>query len=342
MASDKQIKANRENAQRSTGPKNTDNSKHNAEKHGFRGRRLLTSWEDPADFKALHDSVKASFPGLTGYEDVILERLIEKLWELNRFSTIKTGLFETLMGDTPDGSDSPLETLLLLEKKLCLMERYETSVERSVYKLRRELTSIRHDREYKADRILKDGDMVIRGWHDMTAIGKQSTFYEIMERSHLHMSEIERRFWKMIHEIDRSKPTLRNGYHGYPGEALPKQPQYKNLDEVLACLRAEYEGTPFDEEQVVRDFVTVYLRQPYDEAMGQLAEFTQAQAQTGSEAEEVAMAEADTKALEEAEAQAQAEAEFDAVMNDEAFIDPLWAQEAATTESEDAPEDPDV
>ena len=52
MASVEQIKANRNNSKRSTGPVRTDATRFNGLKHGLRAEQVVLPGEDPAEFEA--------------------------------------------------------------------------------------------------------------------------------------------------------------------------------------------------------------------------------------------------------------------------------------------------
>lgn len=97
MATDKQIAANRRNAQKSTGP-NTDegksHSRQNAFRHGLTAQTVISLVEkadEYADFEAL---VITDYEPQTTIERALVERLASLLWRLRRAVAIETGLFE--------------------------------------------------------------------------------------------------------------------------------------------------------------------------------------------------------------------------------------------------------
>ena len=61
MVSERKLKANRRNAKRSTGPKNTTRSRYNAQKHGRSSKAVFIqdgdAKEDPREFEALSDEL---------------------------------------------------------------------------------------------------------------------------------------------------------------------------------------------------------------------------------------------------------------------------------------------
>ena len=60
MATDKQLKANRDNARKSTGPRSQEGkarSRRNSRKHGLTATMLVTGYEDAVRFEELRDEL---------------------------------------------------------------------------------------------------------------------------------------------------------------------------------------------------------------------------------------------------------------------------------------------
>ena len=97
MATDKQIAANRRNAQKSTGPK-TDHgklrSRRNAFRHGLTAQTVVSIVENADEYADLETLIIADYEPQTTIERVLVERLASLLWRLRRAITIETGLFE--------------------------------------------------------------------------------------------------------------------------------------------------------------------------------------------------------------------------------------------------------
>jgi hypothetical protein len=87
MATKAQIKANRENARKSTGPR-TDEGKavvsKNAVKHGLFAEEAVIFGEDPADYDALHDEILAELASSGVMETLLAERVVSLTWRLHR------------------------------------------------------------------------------------------------------------------------------------------------------------------------------------------------------------------------------------------------------------------
>ena len=86
MASKKQIKANRQNAQKSTGPK-TDEGKaavsQNAVKHGLFAESVIKG-ENEADYEAFRDNMLAELAPIGALELMLAERVVSLAWRLKR------------------------------------------------------------------------------------------------------------------------------------------------------------------------------------------------------------------------------------------------------------------
>jgi hypothetical protein len=97
MTSLRQIKSNRRNAQKSTGPK-TDSGKQrtsqNALRHGLTAETIVSPLEDPEDYRAFEQAVTACYDAETVVERELVLRLASLLWRLRRATSIETGLFQ--------------------------------------------------------------------------------------------------------------------------------------------------------------------------------------------------------------------------------------------------------
>jgi len=87
MSTKAQIKANQQNAQKSTGPQ-TDEGKavvsQNAVKHGLFAAESVISGEDPAGYEDFHEKFLADLAPVGMAESVLAERVISLSWRLRR------------------------------------------------------------------------------------------------------------------------------------------------------------------------------------------------------------------------------------------------------------------
>jgi hypothetical protein len=87
MATDKQIAANRLNAQKSTGPKTPEGRvavRLNGVKHGLYAETLVLPGESESDFTALLGSYEAEHQPATPTEEALVQQLTMAMWRLRR------------------------------------------------------------------------------------------------------------------------------------------------------------------------------------------------------------------------------------------------------------------
>ena len=96
MASEKQIAANRKNAEKSTGPNTEDGklqSRQNAVRHGLTAETVITAFESPEEYSAFEELVIAECEPQSALEHQLVARITSLLWRLRRAAAIETGLF---------------------------------------------------------------------------------------------------------------------------------------------------------------------------------------------------------------------------------------------------------
>jgi len=97
MTSHKQFEANRQNAQKSTGPR-TENGKRrsrlNALRHGLAAETVVEALENLASYKKFQAAIVSHYAPQSPVEHELVLRLASLLWRLRRATSIETGLFE--------------------------------------------------------------------------------------------------------------------------------------------------------------------------------------------------------------------------------------------------------
>ena len=96
MASEKQLAANRANAQLSTGPTSSEGKvkiAHNALKTGLTGRTVVLPSEDVAAYQAEVERLFKQFAPETDEEKRLTQSLVDTLWRLNRIPALETGIY---------------------------------------------------------------------------------------------------------------------------------------------------------------------------------------------------------------------------------------------------------
>jgi hypothetical protein len=96
MTTQQQIEANRNNAQKSTGPKSESGQKRtsqNATKHGLSGKTILIRGESQTEYDSLFQSLIIAFKPYGAMEVELVERITIAIWRLKRIPIIEAGLF---------------------------------------------------------------------------------------------------------------------------------------------------------------------------------------------------------------------------------------------------------
>ena len=97
MAPTKQVAANRQNAQKSTGPRTKSGkvrSSGSALKHGLSAEQVVIFDEDPAAFEALRDDLYAHYQPSDPVDDALVEQVAGCIWRLRRVPEIEAAIIE--------------------------------------------------------------------------------------------------------------------------------------------------------------------------------------------------------------------------------------------------------
>ncbi len=95
-ATEKQLAANRANAQLSTGPTSSEGKakiSHNALKTGLTGRTILLPSDDVAAYQAHVERVSRQFSPETDEEQRLTQSLTDTLWRLERIPSLEAGIY---------------------------------------------------------------------------------------------------------------------------------------------------------------------------------------------------------------------------------------------------------
>ena len=137
MATIAQTTANQANAQHSTGPKTETGkaaSSRNHLRHGFAGRFPLLHFENPDEFDLLLLGLQADFKPATPAEDLLVERMAQHQWLIQRALQLQTICFETAR----PGEDHA--------RSLTLYLRYQTTNERAFTQCLHNLLKLRSEK----------------------------------------------------------------------------------------------------------------------------------------------------------------------------------------------------
>ena len=155
MASQKQIEANRRNAQKSTGPKTPEGkarSSMNALRHGLTAENTVTQGEDENEFNQVQTDFYDHLQPQGPVEAHLVLEVVNASWRLRRMHMLETGVFdlrfmdleEKMEEDYEGTSDQTRKALIYREdtkgpNTLDKLSRYQARAERSFYKALHEL-----------------------------------------------------------------------------------------------------------------------------------------------------------------------------------------------------------
>ena len=167
MATKAQIRANRKNAKKSTGPRTNEGkarSAQNALKHGLLARDAVLPDEDPADFDRQLCDLEDTIEPKNALEFELVRQIVDAQWRLRRLTRLETGYLaaardktrrhnKTVRHDDPpadyDGQTQVLgQSLLERNPGLLHLSRYNGQLSRNLTRALNMIRQLRAD-EYK-------------------------------------------------------------------------------------------------------------------------------------------------------------------------------------------------
>jgi len=152
MATEKQIEANKRNAQKSTGPTTEvgrAKSSRNALKHGLTAEQVTIKGEDPKQFEAFRDDILESLRPQGAIEEQLAERIVLCWWRLRRVSRMEADIVAEEHRDADEFNASSIlagstrgagfVAAKLIAEPFQNLSRYETTIERSLHRALHEL-----------------------------------------------------------------------------------------------------------------------------------------------------------------------------------------------------------
>jgi len=159
MTSQKQLDANRLNAQKSTGPntpEGRDAVRFNALRHGLTAKHAVLENENEQEFQEMLEAFEAEHQPIGPTENLLVQQIVMAAWRLKRLRAVETGLFNIRMvdldkqtrGASAQLSETERQASAFLEDNrgcgaLEKLSRYETRIERSFYRALHELQRLR-------------------------------------------------------------------------------------------------------------------------------------------------------------------------------------------------------
>lgn len=153
MTTEKQIKANRRNAQRSTGPKTPKGKATvagNAVKHGLNGRDVVLSSEDGQLLGEMQVEMRLQFQPEGALETFLVKRVAAGIWRLHRLLRVEAALFdepEAFVFDESKGLGARFRAQTRHgANSFATLYRYESSIDRCLYRALHELQRLQATR----------------------------------------------------------------------------------------------------------------------------------------------------------------------------------------------------
>jgi len=168
MPSDRQLAANKKNAQKSTGPKTPEGRaavRLNGVKHGLTAATLVLPGEKESDFESLLDSFESEHNPTTPTEEALVRQMAMAQWRLRRLYHVETAFLRLRLDDTAEDIEEEYESVDDAARLAYVVHRdpgpsstredfsrIEGRLERSFYKALRELQRLRTDRPQEMEK----------------------------------------------------------------------------------------------------------------------------------------------------------------------------------------------
>jgi hypothetical protein len=158
VATEKQIEANRLNAQKSTGPKTPEGRaavRLNGVTHGLTAETIVLKGESEADFTNLLNSLESEHDPISPTEEALVVQLAMATWRLRRLYHQEAGFYtcqlQSLVGMQKDlnldDAGRMGHAAAWSESTLNMFNRQEGRLERTFYRALHELQRLRKERE---------------------------------------------------------------------------------------------------------------------------------------------------------------------------------------------------
>jgi hypothetical protein len=158
MASHKQIRANRRNARKSTGPKTQEGKasvSHNALKHGLLSQKMLLPHEDKTALVQLSEHLHSQLQPVGELESLLVERIVAAAWRLRRVLTVEAEIYEEERFKSYAPGQNSLGIAFIRDANganaFSKLFRYETTIEGGLYKALHELQRLQAARRAEAN-----------------------------------------------------------------------------------------------------------------------------------------------------------------------------------------------
>jgi hypothetical protein len=96
MSTERQTRANRDNAQHSTGPRTTGGKQRvasNALKHGLTGKQIVLPNENADDFEEFRTDLRNDLDPQGAFEEVLTDMIVADVWRFRRVPVLEAALY---------------------------------------------------------------------------------------------------------------------------------------------------------------------------------------------------------------------------------------------------------
>jgi hypothetical protein len=164
--SEKQLEANRRNAQRSTGPKTAEGKERsslNNLRHGLTGQVTVLPSEDREAHDAFCNRLIAGFNPETPIEEQLAHSIAEDAWRLNRVNAIENNIFA--LGRDRDRGEirnalADAQSFLDHARELNLLSLYEQRIQRNMQRNLNQLRELQKEREGERSRRMEEAKLL--------------------------------------------------------------------------------------------------------------------------------------------------------------------------------------
>ena len=152
--SQRKIESNRRNSLRSTGPRNTQRTRHNAIRYGLLAAGL-TEWDDPAEYQENIHALTAIYASSDPLDTFLIEHIARDMVRSRRTARLEAETI-TALSSRPDPSSDPtsdrcspmIDPMIMKAHAgpvLDRLERYTSAALNRMLRCRRELERMRRD-----------------------------------------------------------------------------------------------------------------------------------------------------------------------------------------------------
>jgi hypothetical protein len=212
LTSDKQIRANQQNALKSTGPQTPEGraaASQNALKHGLLSTEILLPGEDGAALEELSERLRAELRPVGELESLLVEGVIAATWRLRRLRRVEAGIFAwELYGELAERAQREASSYEVRESEEITTIMDLTITDRE--KHREALGKARNLRAEQEAETATLGRTFVRDANSANAFSKLSRYETTIERSR----------YKALHELQRLQAARGAGSGAPPPVAV--------------------------------------------------------------------------------------------------------------------------